>query len=198
MKKLLLILLCVPLIGWSQIDLQKLIDNTLDDNIIQFPEGRYLIDSPLEINGRSDLMIVGIGKCEILLTDLWDDVLKINNSNNITIHNLHLSHFKPLEEYQCNGGVIDVTDSRKIHISRCELEGSGTIGVTASKVNDLIISYCYVHDNTFNAFYFTDSKDILIHHCTIKDNANLMQSYDSDIEMSDNTIEDNGGYWKRD
>jgi hypothetical protein len=185
------------MIGFGQVNLQKLIDKASDGEKVSIPEGVYTITSPLQINKKKNITINCVGECKILLTDLWKEVIEINNSSNITIDNLYLSHLKPSDEYYCQGGVIEIKESEKIIIYNCEIEGSGTIGVKTTNVNGLVVSYCFIHNNTYNAFYFNDSDDILIHNCRIEDNANLMQSYSSNIEMSDNEIKNNKGYWKR-
>jgi len=180
----------------AQHELQKLIDNTMDGGTVTFRPGRYVIDQPLRIDDRKNLTVRGQGDCKILLTDLWEDVLTVNNSNSILIQGLYLSHLKPLPEYQCNGGVISLTYSEKISIESCELEGSGTIGVQGSDITNLTISGCHIHDNTFNAFYLRNINGALIEDCVIENNANMMQSYSLDgFQMSDNLIRNNGGYW---
>lgn len=181
----------------AQHELQKLVDNTPDGGIVTIPEGRYVIDEPLRIEARNGLTLHGQGACNILLTDVWKNVLIVSNSNSIKIEGLYLSHLKPLQEYQCNGGVISLSNTKKILIDDCELEGSGTIGVKGDTIENLEISHCYIHDNTFNAFYFVNASSVLIQNCVIENNANLIQSYNlDDFDMSDNLIRNNGGYWR--
>ena len=177
--------------------IQELINNASDGEIISIPEGEYIIDESLLIHNRKGLSLRGNGKCRILLTDLWKEVLDIKNSNSIKIEGIYFSHLKPLKEYECNGGVIGISSSSIILIDNCELEGSGTIGVAANDVENLKVSNCYIHDNTFNAFYLSDVNNARIYNCVIKNNANMLQSYKlTDFEMSDNMIMNNGGYWR--
>ena len=182
----------------AQNKLQEMIDKTSDGGIVTIPEGKYVIDEPLRIEGRNGLTIRGKRECKILLTDVWKDVLMVINSNSIKIEGLYLSHLKPLKEYQCNGGVILLNNTKQVLIYNCELEGSGTIGVRGTTIKNLEVSHCYIHDNTFNAFYFNEADEVLIQNCVIENNANLIQSYDLDgFVMSDNLIKNNGGYWRK-
>tara|TARA_B110000285_G_C15100434_1_gene604693 strand:+ start:1166 stop:1822 length:657 start_codon:yes stop_codon:yes gene_type:complete len=181
----------------AQNELQKMVDNIPDGGILSIPEGKYVIDEPLRIDARNGLTLRGDGKCEIFLTDVWKNVMIVSNSNSIRIEGIYLSHLKPLKEYQCNGGVISLINTKKILIDNCELEGSGTIGVSGKSIENLEISHCYIHDNTFNAIYLSNASEVLIKNCVIENNANLIQSYNLDgFEMSDNLIRNNGGYWR--
>lgn len=182
---------------FAQNKLQTLIDNTPDGGTVVIPAGKHVIDTPLNIEGRSGLTLKGEGNCKIYLTDLWKNVLIVTNSTSIKLEGLYLSHLKPLKEYQCNGGVVLLSNSQKLVVDNCELEGSGTIGIKGYQIKDLKVTHCYIHDNTFNAFYFHDAREVLIHECRIEDNANMIQSYKLDgFEMSDNLIKNNGGYWR--
>lgn len=188
------ILLCGSNI-FAQNEFQILINKAQDGSTITFPEGEYIIDEPLIISNRKNLVVKGENNCKIYLTDLYEYVFLIENSEGTTIENLYLSHHNPLKEYRCNGGVISITQSSKTLIDNCELEGSGTIGVWTSDIIGLEVNHCYIHDNTFNAFYFNQSERILIHNSLIEKNANFIQLYDVfDLEMSNNLIRDNKGY----
>lgn len=178
-------------------DLQSLIDRTPDGGTLTIAPGTYVLDASLIISGKNGFRIEGKGQVKILCSDVWQDVLKIEESQSVRIGGIYFSHEKPLKEYQCNGGVIDIRDSQKILVEDCELEGSGTIGVAARNVNDLTVDHCYIHDNTFNAFYIQDCDEVLLTSNFVQNNANFIQLYKTDgFEMSDNIINGNGGYWR--
>lgn len=159
--------------------------------------GRYVLDRPLEINNKNGFTLQGKGEVKILCSDVWKDVLMVVNSTSVRISGIYFSHEKPLKEYQCNGGVIDISGCQKVVIEDCELEGSGTIGVRAGDTKDLHVDHCYIHDNTFNAFYIQDCEEVLITSNVVNNNANFIQLYSTDgFEMSDNIISENGGYWR--
>lgn len=176
---------------------QKLIDKSNNGDTIYFPSGEHIIDEPIFIRDKRNITIIGNENCRILLTDLQRNVLLVQTSNTINISNLYLSHYKPLKTYECNGGVLYIGKAMNVVIDNCELEGSGTIGISGVNVENIEISNCHIHDNTFHALWFSRAINVLIEKCKIEKNANFLQLDKVDnLSMSDNLIRDNGRYWK--
>lgn len=181
----------------SAASLQDLIDRARDGETVVVPRGRYVLNRSLLIQGRHNLVVEFESGAQVLVRDVEAHVVRIANSSNIEIRDAYLRHLKPLPDYQCHGYVVSIEGGRKVSIINCELDGCGAIGVEASRTSDLTIRNCYIHNNTFNALYFHTCNQIRIHSSIIEDNANLLQMYEvDDIEMSDNLIRRNGGYWR--
>jgi hypothetical protein len=178
-------------------DLQALIDQTPDNGVVRIPKGRYTINHGLVIKGRSHLSILADVGTQILLTDTDQDVLTITDSHQIRVFNVLMRHVTPMKQYECHGGVISISGSRKVVIANSELNGCGAVGISARDTQDLTIEHCYIHNNSFNALYFSDIRGLRLWSNVITANANTLQLYGvDDMQMSDNIITDNSGYWR--
>lgn len=101
-----------------------------------------------------------------------------------------------MEEYECHGAVLRIKDSEYVKIINCELNGCGAIGVAGYNSKNIIVRNCFIHHNSFNAFYFQGCAKVIIQSSIIEDNANFIQMYDIEsLEMRDNVLRRNGGYW---
>jgi hypothetical protein len=77
------------------------------------------------------------------------------------------------------------------------LKGCGAVGVSGWNSKNILVRNCLVHHNTFNAFYFQSCGDVKIQSTVAEDNGNFIQMYDTQgLEMRDNVIRRNGGFWK--
>jgi len=179
-------------------DLQALIDQTPDHGVVRIPKGKYTINRGLVIKNRVHLSILADAGTQILLTDTDQDVLTITDSRQIRVFNVLMRHVMPLKDYQCHGGVIRVSSSKEVVIANSELNGCGAVGISAQDTHDLTIEHCYIHSNSFNAFYFSDVRGLRLWSNVITSNANTLQLYGvDDMQMSDNIIKDNTGYWRK-
>ncbi len=211
----LMLLFCVSLTGCQQqgrkfvsresaviadltTDLQALIDQTPDHGVVRIPKGRYTINRGLVVKGRTHLSILADAGTQILLTDTDQDVLTITDSRQIRVFNVLMRHVMPLRGYECHGGVIRISSSREVVIANSELNGCGAVGISAQDTQDLTIEHCYIHNNSFNALYFSDIRGLRLWSNVIVSNANTLQLYGvDDMQMSDNIIKDNTGYWRK-
>ncbi|MBI9102691.1 MAG: right-handed parallel beta-helix repeat-containing protein [Spirochaetales bacterium] len=179
------------------INIQELIDQTPNGGVAFIPYGEYIIDEGLRIVGKSGIILRTDAGTRILLDDTNQDVLAISGSSDVRLENLYLRHLIPREDYACHGSVVSIGYSPNVVIINCELNGCGAIGVSSYESDGLIIRNCYIHSNSFNAFYFNRASNVKIHSSIIENNGNMMQSlYSSGLEMSDNIIRNNGGYWE--
>ncbi len=181
----------------KSLDIQKVIDNAQDRSTVTIPFGEYWLTKGLVIKGRKSFVLTSQPGTRILVKDVNADVVSVLQSEGISIKNFHLRHVNPLEEYQCHGVVIRVKDSNDILVTNCELDGCGAVGVSGWSSKNILVRNCHVHHNTFNAFYFQSCADVKIQSSVVEDNGNFIQMYDtSSLEMRDNVIRRNGGYWK--
>ncbi|MBI4833489.1 MAG: right-handed parallel beta-helix repeat-containing protein [Planctomycetes bacterium] len=180
----------------ADLNIQRLIDNAKDGDVVDIPYGRYILKEGLKVKNRINLKILCQKGTQIFVDDVNEAIISIENSRDILLENAHLRHLKPLEEYECHGGVVVIRESSKTVISNCDLNGCGAIGVHAEGSNSVTIEHCYIHDNTFTAFYINNCDDVKIRGNIIEDNAGFLNLYKiGNMEMSDNLIQRNGGYW---
>lgn len=177
--------------------LQKVIDTLEDGDKVLIKAGTYKIHDSLKIAGKDNIVIAGEGKVSILLHDVYQNVFSIENCGTVTLSNLHAQHIQPLPEYECHGAVIAAAGTRKLTVTGCELNGSGAIGITAYDCGEIKVSDCFIHNNSYNAFYFNKVDTLLIIHNVIKDNKSYAQFYQcGNIEMYGNEDNNNTGYWE--
>jgi hypothetical protein len=182
---------------WKTLNIQSLIDEASDGSTIKIPFGEYTLSKGLIINGRNNLILTSQPGTRILVEDTNADVLHILKSNGIQVKNLYLRHVKPLEEYNCHGAVIRLENSEDSAIMNCELNGCGAIGVSGWSCGYILVHSCFIHQNTFNAFYFNDCDEVDIQSSVVMNNGNFIQMYNTkSLEMRDNVLRNNRGYWK--
>jgi len=149
------------------------------------------------IKNRKSLTLTCSPGTRIFVEDTNANVLTIQKSKGIRLEDLCLRHMKFLEEYECYGVVVRVNDSTDTKIFNCELDGCGAVGVSAWNSKMVVVRNCFVHHNTFNAFYVDSCDDVKIQSSVVEDNGNFIQIYRTEsLEMRDNVLRRNGGYWE--
>lgn len=182
----------------SALDLQGLIDKAKEGDVLKIPKRVYVLSRGLRVEGRTRIRLQFEPGSKVLVDDVDDNVLTILQSEDISVTHASLSHKKPLQEYSCDGSVIAIRQSNKIAIEDSELNGCGAVGVDCADSKGISVVRCFVHHNTFNAFTIYRSGDVLIRGNVIEDNANTLQADKVDgLEMADNLIRRNGGYWNK-
>ena len=157
----------------------------------------------LTLNNIENLTIEGNGKepIEILAEPRYAWILGLYNCKGITLKNIKVGHTIVPNEYDCNAGVLYITSSSNISISKCTLYGCGSEGISATnttglKMEDSIIEKCNLRimyllgcsDFTFknsifrnckyqDMFLFYNSKNITFDRCEIKENNSILGSY---------------------
>ncbi|MGL5509748.1 MAG: hypothetical protein ACRC2J_12320 [Microcoleaceae cyanobacterium] len=112
-------------------------------------KGTYKLPKTIEISEKENLTIIGEDGTKILLDDLDSAVFWVSNSQNINFVNISARHRTPPDINQvCTGAVITLVDSQNINIKDSELDGSGVIGVTIIRSNNILIANSFIHDNT--------------------------------------------------
>lgn len=178
-------------------NLQALIDQTSNDATLRIPRGTYIINNSLIIKGRTGLTIIAQTGTAIILTDADKDVLVIEDSKQIRLYNVLLRHATPLGDGRCQGGVIRIDNAKDITIANSEISGCAAVGISAQNTQGLIVEHCYIHNNSFNALYLSDINNLRLWSNVIVNNANTLQLYGvTDLQMSDNIISQNTGYWR--
>lgn len=183
---------------WRTLDLQALIDHAPHAGEVYVPYGRYRLKEGLKIRGRERITLTARTGTWIYVDDPHAHVISIEGSKDIQIRNLSLQHWEPLEVYECHGSVVHIQNSERVFIYNSVLDGCGAVGVYAQDSQEVQVTHCLIRNNSFNALYLARLKGVQLFSNVIHDNGNFMQAYDvEDIEMRENEVRDNFGYWAR-
>ena len=173
----------------KSLDIQAILDDAPNGSILTLDFGEYVFDQSLALVGKKNLTITAPSGTRILCSDVMQDVLSLENCDSIRIENLRLSHLKPLDDYECEGACLRLGDCRDVEVSGCELAGCGAFGISGNDVARLLVKDCYIHDNTFSAFYFDGCRDVLVSGNRIADNAELITQFSCNrIDLRNNRL----------
>jgi hypothetical protein len=150
----------------------------------------------LRLDNIENMTIEGSGDTpvEIVAEPRYANIFYLDKCNGITFKNIKAGHTIIPDEYECNAGVLAITNSNNITISKCTLYGCGSEGIfavhtTGLKMEDSIIEKCNLRVmsiNTCSNFTFTND---IFRNCKYQDMFNLYKSqniiYDK-CEVSDN------------
>jgi len=177
----------------GKVSLQAAIDAAADGDTIILQAGTYSSPVAISVSERNGITLRGQGEVRLLCTDLYENVLNLEGSRDVRIEAILARHSQPLGSYACEGSVISGQNIKGLVVSRCELAGSGSIGVDLSSCENVEVSDCFIHDNTFAAMSLTDVASITIAGNRIERNAATLYSAGvSGLTMAGNTISDNG------
>ena len=175
--------------------LQEAISQARNGSTILVAEGIHRTDSAITVKGKTGLRIEGEGEAWIICSDIYANVVEIQDCSGVELTGIHARHEEPLEEYGCQGAVIGVLESNDIGIYDCELNGSGAMGVMIDNSGNVIVSGCLIQHNSFTAIYLYLAGPVSITHNRIFDNSSTLEAYDSTgIEIYGNVIANNYPY----
>jgi hypothetical protein len=175
----------------SQLSVQQAIAKAKDGDTITLAKGIHRSKGSVTISGRESLTLSGEAGAWIVCDDIYENVIEIMDSSDISIEGIGARHAQPLEEYGCEGAVISCEATIGLVITGCELSGSGAIGVALADCDEVEIADSWIHDNSYAAFTLTEVATISISGCTIEGNAALMYcSSVEDLSMEGNTVSD--------
>jgi len=177
-------------------ELQQAIDSAKSGTVIRLKNITCHYTKALQITAKRNLTIEGEGKVWIIVDDLIDDVIKIEDSEQIFLKNIKARHKMPLNESGCTGSVVAIKNSKEIGLARCELNGSGDVGVFIENSNNVIVSQCYLHHNNSAAFWLDGSSHVAIHNNTITENGSTIYGANFGVIVMDGNIISNnkGGF----
>jgi hypothetical protein len=180
------------IVPFSQISIQEILDFVQPGDTVILEEGIYEIDSTVKIMDKDSITIQGEGEVWVLCTDIYEDVISIVNCRGIQVYGVKARHKEWVPEYACNGSVVYIANSTDIEMRDCEFNGCGAFGVYMDYSERVDISYCYLHHNSYSAFYLSGCTDIALSYNRIMDNASFLSAYDTGfIEMFGNIVADN-------
>jgi len=177
----------------GQRSLQAAIDSARNGDSIVLAAGTYSSAAAVTLADRERLTLRGEGDVRIVCMDLYQNVIAVIGGRDLRIEGIQARHAQPLNAYECEGSVIWAENVKGLVISRCELAGSGSIGVDLSGSEEVEVTGCWLHNNTFAAISLTDVSSITISDNRIVGNAATMYAAGvSGLTMAGNVISDNG------
>lgn len=121
----------------------------------------------LVISGVDKLSIYGAGADEttIITSPRYANVLTFRGCSDITLDGFTAGH---TPEGYCEGGVLNFEDCGNVGMSRLDLYGCGTYGVSASRVDGLELSYSTIHDCSYGIMELHSVYGAVFMDCTFK------------------------------
>jgi len=107
----------------------------------------YRLNVPLRIEGKENITIDGNG-ATLIMNSLSENVIHITTSKNITLKNFKATHIEPSGPTGCTGNVIYMDDSDDILVEKCELNGSGIVGIAAYDIGNLRVMNNRIYENS--------------------------------------------------
>lgn len=119
----------------------------------------------LIVSGVENLKIVGLGnpRTRLLTQPRYAEVLRFHNCHNIAIANIEAGH--SVEQGYCQGGVFYFADSNIISIDRCRLFGSGTVGLTAIRIQELSCQNTEITNCTYHGLIIVGCNEVRFENC---------------------------------
>ncbi len=130
----------------------------------------------LTIQGVTNLKIVGIGDkpVEICIKPEEGDVLSFVNCNSVTIENIDAGHGPT--KGGCDGGVFNFNNCKDINIVNSIMYGSGTYGITAVEVSNLLVTNSVIRGCSRMILYLENSQNIDFKNCLFTENETQFSS----------------------
>lgn len=155
-------------ISVSPNDFATKLANITSGSTIQLKPEKYVLNAPLLIDGKENVTIDGNG-ATLVMNSLSENVVHLSNSKNIVLKNFKATHIEPSGPTGCTGNVIYMDNSDSVLVEKCDLNGSGIVGIAAYNIGALRVINNRIHENSeYGIIYMGPS-----------------------IQMSDNTFEDN-------
>ncbi len=175
--------------------LRSMIMDSCENDTIDIPCDTYVNSSTLRLIGLHDVCISFEPGTQVLLDDVYRNVIELVGCSNVQILGGYFRHVDPLTEYDCHGGVITIDGCSDITIDNCTVSGCGAMGFRIIGSEHIRIQHCLIEDNSFSAFYLRSFHDLDIDHCIIRNNGRLFYSTgqvdQTDLKMRNNEIYNN-------
>ena len=116
-------------------------------SVVKLEAKTYNLPAHILISGKENITIDGNG-ATLVMQSLAEDVILVENSKQIVLKNFKATHIEPEGPIGCTGNVIHVEGGSDILIEKCELNGSGIVGVAAYRTENLRIINNFIHKNS--------------------------------------------------
>ncbi|QCK13859.1 parallel beta-helix domain-containing protein [Mangrovivirga cuniculi] len=168
-----------------------------DSSVIELPEGHFLFDKSLSLEGKSHLTIRGKGIDKTVLSFKGQtdgaEGLRITNCNNITLEDFTVE--------DAAGDNIKVMDTKGITFRRMKVawtgkinEDNGAYGFYPVMCDGVVIEECESMGSSDAGVYVGQSENVVIRNNIVYQNVAGIESENSDnVEIYGNEVYDNTG-----
>lgn len=124
----------------------------------------------LVIGNVKGLSILGdsFGKTELITSPRYANVVKIEDSSDVTISGITLGH--SIEPGLCSGGVIYLENCEDVVLDEAYLYGCGIIGLQADNCRRVTLDSCHIYDCSYSAVQAYACSELLLTDCRIHNN----------------------------
>jgi parallel beta-helix repeat protein len=156
-----------------QKSLQEKFINAQAGDVIELPEGKFLLSSALSVEGIDNLTIKGAGKDKTILSfkgqvqgaeglnisncnnivledfgveDAKGDNIKLKNCDGLTLRNLNSTWTTGADTSNGNYGYYPV-ECRNVLLENCEVSYCADAGVYVGQSTNVVVRNCYAHHN---------------------------------------------------
>lgn len=160
-----------------------------DFDTILIEPGIYRSDHTIQITGRQGLVIEGAGsdKVHLVITDLIAAVIGVERSSGIRIAGVNAYHDPQADYSPCAGAVIQLSYSNNTTIIDNELNGCGSIGVSAYDSQQVNVIHNNIHHNSYAGLNFYRSTG-LVQGNTIANNTQTVSGQPNGVIFKNNNI----------
>jgi len=130
---------------------------------------KYKLESTLQLDSIDNLKIVGGVNSELMISEQNLTVLKLLNSQNISIVNVMLGHTTN-QEHLGEQGILRIEHSSNINIFNCKISGVGTFGLITKDVCGLKFENSEITNCTALIFELDESRKIEFKNSKFRDN----------------------------
>ncbi len=153
-------------------DIQEKISGIKDNTKVVLKKGTYKLKDSVSFYNKKNIRIEGQGEVKLEGQEDWMDILVIGECDGIEVSGIHMTHRKPHveENWECSGHVINMYASKNILVEKCDLNGSGIVGINAFDIKGLTVVKNNIHKNSAWALHFQDTEPLIITDNDITDN----------------------------
>ncbi len=184
MKKLFFVfavfsLLCLSITGYARTitvhpgqSIQNAINSANEGDTVLINAGIHRISETLLVNEKKGIKIMGVGRNIIILNNLNATVLNVNQSTDITIEGLRLTHIPEGRSEGCGiDGLVLSVSGNQITVRKCELDGCGTVGIMMNNIKKLLVEDCVFFNNSiYGILSYSGAEDVTINRNTFRNN----------------------------
>lgn len=175
--------------GHKFTNLENVFKNINSGDTLHIYAGTYYTNNVLELNGKTDIRIIGHGKVQIYCRKISQNILLITNCKNITIKNLLVS-FKPnTRSAGILGNSLYVKSSNNVNIINCHISDSQTCGLFLNACTNVYIKHCKIINNEIAGIYLRKCQNIHVVSNTLTGNQDAIINDDTNNVLTKNNSE---------
>ena len=147
--------------------IHDLISNCSDGDTLNIPEGEY-ISQFFVLRDRHSLTIrAKPGTVWLISDNELSTIFYMQECSNIKFEGIGFMH---RTAGHCVGNSLEIHKCRNIVLDKCDISGSGTIGVVARFVDSLVLTNSYIHHCTYEMMNLRYVRDFVIFNTLFQSN----------------------------